>query len=149
MNNKYLEFFNENNIELTNEQENNLELKFNNNKNFELLNELATIYRENNLLIRIDDEGSRNFYGYVDAVYFKVYNNSNYNAAQKENRIYFSKAEYINHSNERNKKDWFLNSYERKNLMKVLNIILKDGRTVWETMCDFCGIPYIQIPDYT
>jgi len=147
MNNEYLKFFKDNNIELTSEQENNLILKTN-NENFELLNELATIYRESNLLIRIDDEGSRNFYGYIDAVYFKVYNSSNYNAAKKENRIYLSRAQYNDHSNERGKEDWFLNSSERRNLVKVLKSKLKDGRTVWETICDFCKIPHIEMPDY-
>lgn len=82
MDNKYLKFFDDNGIQLTDDQENNL---LN-------LNEV-TIIKSDGIYISVDDESNRNFYGFEDAVYFKVYNSENFRTATKFNRIKVKQAE--------------------------------------------------------
>lgn len=142
MNNEYLKFFKDNSIELTNEQENNL---LN-------LNEV-TIIKSDGIYISVDDESNRNFYGFEDIVYFKIYNSENFRKATKFNRIRVNIPDYEKHNVSYGKSFWFLNSKEKKKLINLLNRIIFDKTTnknisVFNKICDSCKISRIPMPDY-
>lgn len=68
--------------------------------------------------------------------YFKVYNNINPNKATKVARIKFRKPEYIIYDNNNGIENWFLNSIEKRSLMRILisPSSLYPDRIVWNEL---------------
>lgn len=94
------------------------------------LYEFASIAKGNNNFIAVNPDPSRGWYG---EEYFKVYNNDNARKADKVIRIKFRSAEYVYHKNSDGKKDWNLNSKEKKTLIKLLQTPSKfDNLSNWQ-----------------
>ena len=94
------------------------------------LYEFASIAKGNNNFIAVNPDPSRGWYG---EEYFKVYNNDNAKKADKVIRIKFRSAEYVYHKNSDGKKDWNLNSKEKKTLIKLLQTPSKfDNLSNWQ-----------------
>ena len=95
----------------------------------EYLEEMATIYKskEYGIMVAVNPDSGRS-----GNPYFKFYNNSNFNNADKVIRIMFKKPDYVIHKD--GKKLWKLNSKEKKLLLKVLNMESENfsGYTNWE-----------------
>lgn len=67
--------------------------------------------------------------------YFKFYNHQDYERADKVCRISIYKPKYIEHRNLDGKKNWVLNSSERKKLIKCLTEVDEDsGRPFWQEL---------------
>lgn len=90
---------------------------------------LSTMYRERkfNMCIAVNPDRNRNLKGME---YFKIYNSIDPTKATKVARIKFREANYVIHKNKGGKKNWVLNSKERKHLVKMLNS-LSDKGEVW------------------
>lgn len=86
----------------------------------EVLTEFATVARASDLNIcaAVNPDNKRNLYGME---YFKVYNHCDPTKASKIARIKFRSPDYVIHRNNKNMKNWILNSKEIKNLMILLN----------------------------
>lgn len=94
------------------------------------LYEFASIANGNNNFIAVNADPSRGWHG---EEYFKVYNNDNARKADKVIRIKFRSAEYVYHKNSDGKKDWNLNSKEKKSLIKLLQTPSKfDNLSNWQ-----------------
>lgn len=79
--------------------------------------EFASITKGDNNFIAVNPDPSRGWYG---EEYFKAYNNDNARKAEKVIRIKFRAPEYVFHKNNDGKKDWILNSKEKKKLINLL-----------------------------
>ncbi len=103
----------------------------------EILTEFVTIYRERNfnMCIAVNPDRKRNLKGME---YFKLYNSADPTKATKIARIKFREADYVIHRNNGGKKNWILNSRERRQLEKMLNSPSSDafsgGSRVWDEM---------------
>ncbi|MDE6539428.1 MAG: hypothetical protein K2K66_04495 [Ruminococcus sp.] len=86
----------------------------------EILTEFATVARDYNLnvLLAVNPDKNRNL---KDMEYFKFYNDTRPDKAPKIARIKFRSPEYVIHHNNGGKENWFLNSKEKKMLIKLLN----------------------------
>lgn len=95
----------------------------------EILTEFATVYRERNfnMCIAVNPDRKRNLKGME---YFKLYNSADPTKATKIARIKFREADYVIHRNNGGKKNWILNSRERRQLVEMLNS-LSDKGEVW------------------
>lgn len=81
------------------------------------LYEFASIAKGDNNFIAVNPDPSR---GWYKKEYFKAYNNDNARKADKVIRIKFRTPEYVYHKNKDGKKDWSLNSKEKKLLIRLL-----------------------------
>lgn len=81
------------------------------------LYEFASIAKGDNNFIAVNPDPSR---GWYKKEYFKAYNNDNARKADKVIRIKFRTPEYVYHKNKDGKKDWSLNSKEKKALIRLL-----------------------------
>lgn len=96
-----------------------------------MLVEMANIRvdRQRNISIQINRREGLN------AFYFKFYNHQDYERADKVCRISLYKPEYIEHRNLDGKKNWVLNSSERKELVNCLKETVKrTGLSYWEEL---------------
>lgn len=98
----------------------------------EILTEFAQIISVNyNICFGINPDSNRNIKGLE---YFKIYNNANISVATKEIRILFREPKYIIHRNPKNKKQWYMNSKEIKDMIKYLNMSSnKFGKTIYDS----------------
>ena len=85
----------------------------------EYLEEMATVYidRENNYLYQVNPDRSRK-----GLEYFKLYDSVNWPKAKQVARISFREPKYIIHRNTDGKENWFLNSKQKKALVKALTM---------------------------
>ena len=99
--------------------------------NSEYLAEMATVHRdlENNITVCVNPDRQRR-----GERYFKFYNASHYEAANKVIRISFDLPQYIYHTNTDGKEDWILNGKEKKELIEILLSQSKkySGYSVWD-----------------
>lgn len=95
------------------------------------LNEMATVFTSDKLSVIVNPDSTRNLY---NVEYFKVFHGNSFRKATDLARIKFRTAEYENHNNEAGKKDFKLNSKDKKDLMKILKSPseLYDGYTIWQ-----------------
>lgn len=123
----------------------------------EILTEFATVQRDNrfNMCVAVNPDRKRNL---KNTEYFKVYNHIDPTKATKIARIKFRECEYVIHNNNGGKKNWKLNSKERKQLMKILISPSKNfpDKRVWDELirnynneAGFDSLPKkLVIPDY-
>ena len=123
----------------------------------EILTEFATVQRDNrfNMCVAVNPDRKRNL---KNSEYFKVYNHIDPTKATKIARIKFRECEYVIHNNNGGKKNWKLNSKERKQLMKILISPSKNfpDKRVWDELirnynneAGFDSLPKkLVIPDY-
>lgn len=123
----------------------------------EILTEFATVQRDNrfNMCVAVNPDRKRNL---KNTEYFKVYNHIDPTKATKIARIKFREYEYVIHNNNGGKKNWKLNSKERKQLMKILISPSKNfpDKRVWDELirnynneAGFDSLPKnLVIPDY-
>lgn len=100
----------------------------------ESLVEFATVARFNkyNISLAVNPDSKRNF---GNESYFKVYNDTSPNSADKIARIKFYTSEYVYHTTG-GKKNWKLNSSDRKRLVMFLNSesTRDTGYSVWQSL---------------
>ena len=123
----------------------------------EILTEFATVQRDSrfNMCVAVNPDRKRNL---KNTEYFKVYNHIDPTKATKIARIKFRECEYVIHNNNGGKKNWKLNSKERKQLMKILISPSKrfPNKRVWDELISnynneagFDSLPKnLIIPDY-
>lgn len=101
----------------------------------EILTEFTTIARSKkyNITVAINPDKNRNL---KNMEYFKVYNHIDPTKASKIARIKFRDCDYVIHHNKGEKKNWFLNTCERKQLIEILNSPSErdDGNTIWQSL---------------
>lgn len=87
------------------------------------------------MCIAVNPDRKRNLKGME---YFKLYNSADPTKATKIARIKFREADYVIHKNNGGKKNWILNSRERRQLEKMLNSpssdVLSGRQRVWDEM---------------
>ena len=96
-----------------------------------ILNEMATTYSGDKLSIIVNPDDGRNL---QNVEYFKVFHGRSFRKAQDLARIRFRTPEYEHYRNEADKKDFKLNSKDKKELMRILQSPseLYDGYTIWQ-----------------
>lgn len=96
-----------------------------------ILNEMATTYSGDKLSIIVNPDDGRNL---QNVQYFKVFHGRSFRKVQDLARIRFRTPEYEHHRNEAGKKDFKLNSKDKKELMRILQSPseLYDGYTIWQ-----------------
>lgn len=101
----------------------------------EILTGFATVARDYNLnvTLAVNPDKNRNL-KYTE--YFKLYNDTKPNIATKIARIKFRSPEYVIHHNNGGKENWFLNSKEKKMLIKLLNSPCENhtGFIIWQAL---------------
>ena len=117
----------------------------------EVLNE-KTIFSSPKISITVNPDQTKTI-SFIDDPYFKIYNGESFNSATKIARISLKDPHYIYHKNNRNKKQWILNSAERKILINTLTTIV-GTKTVYDLLlddiCRYCGVkPNIPLPDFS
>lgn len=96
--------------------------------NLEIINEIR-VYSNNKFLIGVYGPGmtDRNFH---QRPYFKVYNSSKYENANKVARIYFDSPNYVYPEHkERGKEVWYLSNSDKKLLNNILN-----SKDIWDSL---------------
>lgn len=96
-----------------------------------ILNEMATTYTGEKLSVIVNPDDSRNLF---NNEYFKVFHGSSFRKAKDLTRIRFRKAEYEIHKNEAGKKNFRLNSKDKKELQRIFQepSELYEGYTIWQ-----------------
>lgn len=84
-------------------------------KDFLEIDEMSTVSRSTNMFIAVNPDNHR-----VGDEYFKLYNASILNNADKVIRIQFRKPRYVFHKNT-GFEDWFLTKSEKRALIRFLN----------------------------
>lgn len=96
-----------------------------------ILNEMTTTYTGEKLSVIVNPDDSRNLF---NNEYFKVFHGSSFRKAKDLTRIRFRKAEYEIHKNEAGKKNFKLNSKDKKELQRIFQepSELYEGYTIWQ-----------------
>lgn len=96
-----------------------------------VLNEMATVYSGNKLSVIVNPDDGRNL---KNIEYYKVFHGSSFKKAEDLTRIRFRTPEYETHNNEAGKKNFKLNSKDKKELNRIFSLPseLYDGYTMWQ-----------------
>ena len=117
----------------------------------EIINE-KTIFTSPELSIAVNPDQTKSI-SFVADPYFKVYNGGSFSSSTKIARISIKDPHYIYHKNNGNKKQWILNTNERKILNNILLSVI-GTKTVYDLLLDdiynYCGVrPKIPLPDFS
>lgn len=108
-----------------------MDIKELNEKLLMSLNEMsmAWIDKNSNKCVWVENPGTHN-----DNDYFKYLDSFSYHKADKVARISLKEPKYLEHTNQDGKKDWKLNSREKKELISLMNSLstVRSGYTNWQ-----------------
>lgn len=96
-----------------------------------VLNEMATTYSGEKLSVIVNPDDGRNL---QNIEYFKVFHGPSFRKATDLARIRFRIPQYENHKTEAGKKNFKLNSKDKKELQRIFTqpSELYDGYTIWQ-----------------